>query len=98
MNTNRMYFYGYSYERDERVEAAEKILAQDPQAKILLLTTFSDDEYIIKALKAGVKGYLLKQDYQSILPALRAVCCGQSVLGQILVEKPAFDGEGHKTI
>ena len=38
------------------LEAAEKILAQDPQAKILLLTTFSDDEYIIKALKAGVKG------------------------------------------
>lgn len=81
------------------LEAAEKILAQDPQAKILLLTTFSDDEYIIKALKAGVKGYLLKQDYQSILPALRAVCCGQSVFGtqimeklpELLMEKKQFD-------
>lgn len=80
------------------LEAAEKILAQDPQAKILL-TTFSDDEYIIKALKAGVKGYLLKQDYQSILPALRAVCCGQSVFGtqimeklpELLMEKKQFD-------
>lgn len=80
------------------LEAAEKILAQDPQAK-LLLTTFSDDEYIIKALKAGVKGYLLKQDYQSILPALRAVCCGQSVFGtqimeklpELLMEKKQFD-------
>ncbi len=67
--------------------------------KILLLTTFSDDEYIIKALKAGVKGYLLKQDYQSILPALRAVCCGQSVFGtqimeklpELLMEKKQFD-------
>lgn len=81
------------------LEEAEKILAQDPQAKILLLTTFSDDEYIIKALKAGVKGYLLKQDYQSILPALRAVCCGQSVFGtqimeklpELLMEKKQFD-------
>ena len=81
------------------LEAAEKILAQDPQAKLLLLTTFSDDEYIIKALKAGVKGYLLKQDYQSILPALRAVCCGQSVFGtqimeklpELLMEKKQFD-------
>lgn len=81
------------------LEAAEKILTQDTQAKILLLTTFSDDEYIIKALKAGVKGYLLKQDYQSILPALRAVCCGQSVFGtqimeklpELLMEKKQFD-------
>lgn len=81
------------------LEAAERILEQDPQARILLLTTFSDDEYIIKALKAGVKGYLLKQDYQSILPALRAVCCGQSVFGtqimeklpELLMEKKQFD-------
>lgn len=81
------------------LEAAEKILVQDPQARILLLTTFSDDEYIIKSLKAGVKGYLLKQDYQSILPALRAVCCGQSVFGtqimeklpELLMEKKQFD-------
>lgn len=81
------------------LEAAERILEQDPQAKLLLLTTFSDDEYIIKALKAGVKGYLLKQDYQSILPALRAVCCGQSVFGtqimeklpELLMEKKQFD-------
>ena len=55
------------------LEAAEEILSKDPQAKILLLTTFSDDEYIVKALKYGVKGYLLKQDYHSILPALQAV-------------------------
>lgn len=81
------------------LEAAEKILKEFPNAKILLLTTFSDDEYIIKALKAGVKGYLLKQDYQSILPALRAVCCGQSVFGtqimeklpELLMEKKQFD-------
>lgn len=85
------------------LEAAEEILARDSQAKILLLTTFSDDEYIIKALKYGVKGYLLKQDYQSILPALRAVYFGQSVFGtqimaklpELLTEKKQFDWQGY---
>lgn len=85
------------------LEAAEKILLRDPQAKILLLTTFSDDEYIVKALKYGVKGYLLKQDYNSILPALRSVHSGQSVFGteitaklpELLKEKRSFDWPAH---
>ena len=69
------------------LEAAEKILKDFPEAKILLLTTFSDDEYIVKALKFGVKGYLLKQDYGSILPALKAVKSGQTVFGSEVVSK-----------
>ena len=56
------------------LEASALILKEFPDARILLLTTFSDDEYIIKALRLGAKGYLLKQDYASILPALRADC------------------------
>lgn len=55
------------------LEASRKILGEFPEAKILLLTTFSDDEYIVKALRLGTKGYLLKQDHTSILPALQAV-------------------------
>jgi len=42
------------------LEASRKILREFPEAKILLLTTFSDDEYIVKALRLGTKGYLLK--------------------------------------
>lgn len=63
------------------LEAATKILDRHPDAKILLLTTFSDDEYIVKALHIGVKGYILKQDFESILPALTAVEGGQTVFG-----------------
>ena len=63
------------------LEASKAILAEDPEARILLLTTFSDDEYIVQALRCGVKGYLLKADYNSILPALRAVQTGQTVFG-----------------
>lgn len=81
------------------LDAAADILAEFPDAKILLLTTFSDDEYIVKALKLGAKGYLLKQDYQTIAPAIRAVCSGQTVFGDeivsripdLLYQKPTFD-------
>ena len=69
------------------VEASTEILKADPDANILLLTTFLDDEYIVKALRLGAKGYLLKQDYASILPALRAVHSGQTVFGQEIVSK-----------
>lgn len=69
------------------LEAAEKILEREPEALILFLTTFSDDEYIVKTLKMGAKGYLLKQDFASIAPALKAVKSGQSVFGGQIVSK-----------
>lgn len=69
------------------LEATEAILKKHPGARILLLTTFLDDEYIIQALKLGAKGYLLKQDYESILPALEAVYSGQSVFGTEIISK-----------
>ena len=69
------------------LEATETILKKYPDAKILLLTTFLDDEYIIQALRLGAKGYILKHDYKSILPALEAVYSGQSVFGTEIISK-----------
>ncbi len=69
------------------LEAGERILTEDEQAKILYLTTFMDDEYIVRALKLGAKGYILKQNFDGIIPALRAVCGGQNVFGEDVVEK-----------
>ena len=69
------------------IEAGLEILKAHPDAKILSLTTFSDDEYIVKALAMGAKGYILKQDYTAIAPALRSVLSGQSVFGQAVMEK-----------
>lgn len=69
------------------LDAAATILASDPSAKILFLTTFSDDEYIVRALRLGAKGYLLKQDFESIVPALHAVYGGQNVFGSEVVKK-----------
>lgn len=69
------------------LEAGEQILREDPQAKLLFLTTFSDDEYIRKALQLGAKGYLIKQDIEAIAPALKAVESGQNVFGTEIVTK-----------
>lgn len=79
------------------LDAAERILSSDPAARILFLTTFSDDEYIIRALKMGARGYLLKQNYESILPALKAVYNGQSVFGDDIVSRiPTVLQKSHK--
>lgn len=85
------------------LEAGEIILKNHRNAKILYLTTFSDDEYIIKALNIGAKGYILKQDFEDISPVLEAVMRGQSVFGDKIVNKlpvlmnnkPKFDYAQH---
>ena len=69
------------------LEAGEKILSTDSDAKILYLTTFSDDEYIVRAINLGAKGYILKQDYEGIAPALEAVVRGQSVFGKKVIDR-----------
>ncbi|HBT65036.1 MAG TPA: DNA-binding response regulator [Ruminococcaceae bacterium] len=69
------------------LEAGEIILASRPDARILYLTTFSDDDYIIQALRIGAKGYLLKQKFDSIAPAIKAVQSGQSVFGSEIVTR-----------
>jgi len=69
------------------VDAGEKIMEKDPNARILFLTTFADNEYIAKALKIGAKGYLLKQNFDSIIPSLRAIESGQRVFGDEIIAK-----------
>lgn len=69
------------------LEAGEEILSTYPDAKILYLTTFLDDEYIIKALHMGAKGYMLKQDFDGIIPAIKAVMNGHNIYGNEIVSR-----------
>ena len=69
------------------ITAAGQVLEKYPEARVLFLTTFSDDEYVVNALKCGAKGYILKQDFEGIVPALQAVYSGQSVFGGEIVNK-----------
>lgn len=73
------------------LEAAEIILSIDPNSKILFLTTFANDEYIMNSLKIGSNGYIIKQNFESIIPSLRAVMLGQTVFDKdILYKIPNF--------
>ncbi|MDE3032885.1 MAG: response regulator transcription factor, partial [Acidobacteriota bacterium] len=63
------------------VEAIEAIRKEDPDARILVLTTFDGDADIQRALEAGARGYLLKSVRRPILlEAVRAVAAGQRYL------------------
>lgn len=73
------------------IEAGKRIMADYPEVKIIYLTTFLEDDYIIDALKLGAKGYLLKTDFESLIPAINAVMRGQRVFGDEIVAKiPGF--------
>lgn len=67
--------------------ALEEVMNEFPDAKVLFLTTFVDDEYIIKALELGAKGYIIKQNFEHIIPALKAVHSGQNVYGDEIISK-----------
>ena len=82
------------------LDAARDIINDDEQARILFLTTFADKSYIEQALSIGGKGYLIKQDVASVLPALQAVMAGQVVLGakalsQLPLEGNSSDASSH---
>lgn len=79
------------------LSAAEEILSRHPGARIVFLTTFSDDEYIVRALRLGTRGYLIKQDISTIAPALRSVMAGQVVLEGEVLERATTLGARHKS-
>jgi DNA-binding NarL/FixJ family response regulator len=62
-------------------EATRRIVAADPAARVLILTSFSDQEGILDALDAGAVGYILKDaEPAELLRAIRAVARGESPL------------------
>ena len=63
------------------VEAIEEIIAENPYAKILVLSSYSDDEKVLAAIKAGASGYLLKASpIPDLIQAIRDVHRGESAL------------------
>ena len=70
------------------IAATKTIIEQFPQIKILILTTFDDDEYISQGMKFGAKGYLLKDTpLEPLANAIRLVYAGHTHLGPGLFEK-----------
>ncbi len=70
------------------VAATGEISHKLPSAKVLVLTTFDDDDYIARAMQQGAKGYLLKDTpSDEIAVAIRAVHKGYTQMGPGLLEK-----------
>lgn len=60
------------------IDAASQIISRDPGIKVIILSMHSDESYVLRALSAGAKGYLLKDSAEDdILPALRVIAQGR---------------------
>jgi DNA-binding NarL/FixJ family response regulator len=70
------------------VEATRRILKTHPEANIIILTMFREDEHVFQAIKAGAHGYVLKDaDSSEVTRAIRAVAAGESVLDTAMTSK-----------
>ncbi|MBD3884909.1 response regulator transcription factor [Phormidium tenue FACHB-886] len=70
------------------VTAIQLISQQFPMVKVLVLTTFDDDEYVLQAMRFGARGYLLKDTLsEELAAAIRAIHKGYTHMGPGLFEK-----------
>ncbi|MBB5894466.1 response regulator [Kutzneria kofuensis] len=67
--------------RCDGVEATRRVRAEYPQTEVVVLTTYTDDDSVLSALRAGARGFLTKDaDAEAIARALHAAAAGQSTL------------------
>jgi DNA-binding NarL/FixJ family response regulator len=70
------------------LQATRRILAADPAARILVLTTFDLDEYVFEALRAGASGFVLKDDSpEQLIAAIRTVAAGEALLSPAITKR-----------
>jgi len=70
------------------LEATRRILAADPEARVLVLTTFDLDEYVYEALRAGASGFVLKDDPpEQLIAAVRTVASGDALLSPAITKR-----------
>jgi DNA-binding NarL/FixJ family response regulator len=63
------------------IEATQMITSGDPSTRVLMLTTFDDDDYVYGALRAGASGFLVKDmALEDILTAIRVVAAGDAII------------------
>jgi DNA-binding NarL/FixJ family response regulator len=70
------------------LEATRRILAADPTARILILTTFDLDEYVYEGLRAGASGFVLKDEPpEQLIAAVRTVAGGDALLSPTVTKR-----------
>jgi len=74
--------------RVDGLEAMTRIHSQWPEVAVVILTTYSDDELIIRGLQAGARGYLLKDaSTDTLLEAIRTVARGEMLMQPEIMER-----------
>jgi NarL family two-component system response regulator LiaR len=74
--------------KKDGIEASEEIKKGNPEARILVLTSFAEDERVFAAIKAGAQGYLLKDSTpQNILKAIHDVYNGETSMSPQIAQK-----------
>ena len=80
------------------IEATRRVLAEHPQIKILILTTFETDSYVLQALRAGASGYVLKDaQIDSVVSSILAVISGERVMASAVVNRVVEMLSGNST-
>lgn len=70
------------------VKATHEILARFPEVKVMMLTTFDDDEFVLEALQEGAKGYLLKNiPPEEVITSIRALNSGVDQISPTVAAK-----------
>src|SRR3989442_4123700 len=70
------------------VEATRRIVAEHPEIKILILTTFDADTFVLQALRAGASGYVLKDSQpEAIVSSVLAVLSGERVMASVVANR-----------
>ena len=70
------------------IEAARRIVSENPKIKVLMLTTFEADNHVIQALKAGASGYVLKDSQaNAIVTSILAVVAGERVMASAVANR-----------
>lgn len=74
--------------QDSGLEVLDLILDDDPDARVLMLSSFDDDEYVERSLRAGALGYVLKGDSDAqLVSAIEAVAGGRRALSPRVAEQ-----------
>lgn len=70
------------------IEATRRLIAADPAAKVLVLTTFDLDEYVYEALRAGASGFMLKDaPPEQLIVAVRTIAAGEALLAPSITRR-----------
>jgi DNA-binding NarL/FixJ family response regulator len=70
------------------IEACEEIITQFPDTKVIMLTSYAEDEMLFSAIRAGASGYILKQiDSEDLVKALEAVGRGEALLDPAVTQR-----------